>query len=73
MVAAVSGNHWKVICSLTILTLVEEIREIKDCKNTMEYLYNFLRQASNDEIWTEYDIVVAYFCLAFILNSNFWP
>lgn len=42
MFAAVAGNHWKVICILNILTLVEEIREIKGWKNTMEYLYYFL-------------------------------
>lgn len=71
--AAEACNHWKVICILTILTLVEEIRKIKDCKNTMEYLYYFLNQASNDEIWEECDIVVAYFCLALVLNSIFWP
>lgn len=70
---AVAGNHWKVICILTILTLEEEIREIKDYKNTMEYSYYFLNQAFNEEIWTEYvQIVVAYFCLALLPNSFFY-
>lgn len=37
----------------------------------MEYLYYFLNQAFSVEVWTEYDILVAYFCLALVLNSNF--
>lgn len=73
MFAAMAGNSWKFICILTILTLVEEISEIKDCKNTMEYFYYFINQASNVEIWTEYDILVAYVCFALVLNSNFLP
>lgn len=71
--AVANGNHWEVICIVTILALVEEVRDIKHCENAMEwYLHSyFLSQASNDEIWKQYDLVVPYLSLVLVLNLKF--
>lgn len=68
-----NGNHWEVICIITILALVEEVREIKHCENAMEWYlhFYFLSQASNYEIWKKYDLVVAYLSLVLVLNLKF--
>ena len=68
-----NGNHWEVICIITILALVEEVREIKHYENAIEWCLHsyFLSQASNNKIWKEVDLVVACLSLVFILNLKF--